>query len=98
MRLECSHTAVGGELSYYRTAAGVEVDFIWQGPERAVGIEVKAGSAWRRGDGAALRELLGRRVIQTTVAVYGGEHAAKDGAVRVLPVTAFLEKLPVLLR
>ncbi|MBM3482840.1 MAG: DUF4143 domain-containing protein, partial [Alphaproteobacteria bacterium] len=85
IRAHLAHHAVGGELSHYRTAARVEMDFIWQGPERAVGIEVKAARVCRRSDGAALLDLLERNVIQAAVAVYGGDHPLKDGAARVWP-------------
>ena len=97
IRAHLAHAGAGGSLAYYRTPAGVEVDFIWTGPRRTVGIEVKATRRWRREDGAALRELLDRRVIQTGVVVYGGEHPQKDGRVTVLPIVEFLRRLPDLL-
>ena len=97
IRAHLANTGVGGALSYYRTSAGVEVDFAWTAPRRAVGIEVKATRRWRRDDGSALRELHERRVIQTAVAVYGGEHAQQDGPVTVLPVPEFLRRLPDLI-
>ena len=97
IRAHLANTGVGGALSYYRTSAGVEVDFAWTAPRRAVGIEVKAARRWRRDDGNALRELHERRVIHTAVAVYGGEHAQQDGPVTVLPVPEFLRRLPDLI-
>jgi predicted AAA+ superfamily ATPase len=97
IRAHLAQAGVGGELTYYRTPAGVEVDFVWTAPRRAVGIEVKAARRWRREDGHALRELHERRVIQTAVAVYGGEHPQQDGVVTVLPVSEFLRRLPELI-
>ncbi len=97
IRAHLAHSGVGGELSYYRTPAGVEVDFVWTAPRRAVGIEVKATRRWRRQDGDALRDLHARRVIRRAVAVYDGEHAQQDGPVTVLPVLEFLRELPELL-
>jgi predicted AAA+ superfamily ATPase len=97
LRAHIAQSASGGELTYYRTPAGVEVDFIWNGPETVVGIEVKAASRWRRGDGAALRDLHERGVIRKAVGVYTGEYAQRDGPVRVLPVAEFLDALPRLL-
>ena len=94
IRAHLAHTGAGGELAYYRTAAGVEVDFVWTTPGRAVGVEVKAARRWRREDGNALRELRERRVIQHAVGVYGGAHAQQDGPVTVLPVVEFLRRLP----
>lgn len=97
IRAHLAHAAAGGELAYYRTPAGVEVDFVWTGPERAVAIEVKANQRWRPADGAALRDLHARRVIQAAVAVYGGERRQRDGPIVVLPVHEFLHRLPDLL-
>jgi predicted AAA+ superfamily ATPase len=96
IRAHLAHAGAGGELAYYRTPAGVEVDFVWTAPGRAVGVEVKAARRWRREDGNALRELHERRVIQTAVAVYGGEHAQQDGPVTVLPAVEFVRRLPEL--
>jgi len=94
IRAHVAHAGIGGELAYYRTSAGAEVDFVWTGGRRAVGVEVKATRRWRREDGAALRELHERRVVQAAVAVYGGEHAQKDGPVMVLSTVEFLRRLP----
>ena len=88
---------LGGELSYYRTGAGVEVDFIWQGPTISVGIEVKASPRWRPEHGAALKELIVRGAIQRAVAVYEGPAAQQDGPIRVLPVTEFCTQLTEIL-
>lgn len=84
---------LGGELSYYRTGAGLEVDFVWQGPTVRVGIEVKASPRWRPEHGAALKELLARDAIQRAVAVYTGSLPQQDGPVRVLPVQEFCASL-----
>jgi len=83
----------GGELSYYRTPSGVEVDFVWTGPTYAVAIEVKASPTWRRSHGDALRELVERKVVQRALGVYEGEHAQREGVVEVLPVRLFLHQL-----
>ena len=48
LRAAISIQNVGGDLRYWRTPAGSEVDFIWTRAKRAVGIEVKASSVWRR--------------------------------------------------
>jgi predicted AAA+ superfamily ATPase len=94
LRAHLAYADVGGDLAYYRTPSGVEVDFIWTGPEHAVGIEVKASAHWRRADGAALADLHARKVIRKAFAVYGGEHPLRDGPVHVLPIEDFLGRLP----
>jgi predicted AAA+ superfamily ATPase len=86
------------DVTYYRTPSGVEVDFIWNGPQYSVGIEVKSTRRWRSAYSAPLRELHAGKVIRRAVAVYEGEHAQKDGPVEVLPVREFLQRLPDLIR
>jgi predicted AAA+ superfamily ATPase len=98
LRAHLAFTNIGGDLSYYRTPSGVEVDFIWTGPKHSVGIEVKSSEVWRRGFGSALRELHDRKVIRRAVGVYEGEHAQKDGPVEILPVREFFQRLPGILR
>jgi predicted AAA+ superfamily ATPase len=97
LRACLAHADLGGDLAYYRTAAGLEVDFVWTGPSHAVAVEVKATSRWRPADGAPLRELVERGVIRRAVGVYRGEHAQQDGPVLVLPVGEFFSRLPELL-
>jgi predicted AAA+ superfamily ATPase len=96
LRAHLAHAGAGGELSYYRTPAGVEVDFVWSGPERAVGIEVKAAKRWRPADGVGLRDLHARGAIRRAIGIYGGEHALRDGPIQVFPIKDFLDRLPEL--
>lgn len=83
----------GGELSWYRTGGGSEVDFIWSGPRHRVGIEVKASARWRPEAGDALRELLAQKVIRHAVVVYLGDRALVDDEIRVLPAAKWAESL-----
>ena len=94
LRAQIAQSGVGGELAYYRTPDGLEIDFVWSGPTHAVGIEVKSATRWRPADGAALREMVERGAIGRAVGVYRGSHAVKDGPVLVLPVTEFCERIP----
>ena len=45
---------LGGDLRYWRTPSGSEVDFIWTRGKRAVGVEVKASPTWRHDFGGPL--------------------------------------------
>lgn len=83
----------GGELSYWRTPSGSEVDFVWSRGGRSVGIEVKAAERWRREDGAALRELITAGRLRRAFGVYRGRTELRDGEVSVLPIGRFLERL-----
>jgi predicted AAA+ superfamily ATPase len=83
----------GGQLAYWRTPSGSEVDFVWSRGERAVGIEVKASARWRSGDSRALHEMLANRVVRRGFGVYLGKSALRDERIDVLPLRAFLQRL-----
>ena len=84
---------LGGELCYWRTPSGSEVDFVWTRATRAVGIEVKASTTWRREFGGPLKALLADKVVRAGFGVYTGTAELKDGPLRVLPVQTFLREL-----
>jgi predicted AAA+ superfamily ATPase len=86
-------TNLGGELSYWRTPSGSEVDFIWSRGARAVAIEVKASAVWRPEFSRALVTLAEMKSVRKLFAVYGGENRLHDGAVTVLPVVEFMREL-----
>ncbi|MBL8735066.1 MAG: ATP-binding protein [Planctomycetes bacterium] len=83
----------GGEITWYRTGGGLEVDFVWSGAEYNVGIEVKASERWRSESGGALRELLQQKVIRHALVVYLGERPMVDDGVHVLPARQWAERL-----
>ena len=83
----------GGELAYYRTASGSEVDFIWTRGKHAVGIEVKASERWRTEYGRPLADLQRAGVVAGCYGIYLGDRALRDGPIRVLPLQAFLREL-----
>jgi predicted AAA+ superfamily ATPase len=96
LRAWINRSGCGGDLGYWRTPSGSEVDFVWsRGGARTVGIEVKAARRWRRGDGAALAELAARGKLRGAFAVYRGSETLRDGPIEVLPVSRFLERLAV---
>lgn len=92
LRAAMSVHNAGGALSYWRTPAGVEVDFIWRRGRRAVGIEVKASTRWRREDAAVLRQLMDEKVLTAGYLVYGGSEALRDRGVDVLPFEVFARR------
>lgn len=97
LRAHMQFALTGGEVQWYRTGGGTEVDFVWVGPRHSVGIEVKASERWRSDHGAALRELLAQQRIRTAVAVYLGDRPLVDGGILVLPARRFAERLGELL-
>jgi predicted AAA+ superfamily ATPase len=84
---------LGGDLRYWRTPSGSEVDFIWTRAKNAVGIEVKAATVWRNEFGNALKGLVADGIIKTGFGVYTGAAELKDGPVRVFPLKSFFKEL-----
>lgn len=93
LRAAMAYDGLGGQLSYWRTPSGSEVDFIWTRGRRAIGIEVKASATWRREYGGALKVLIADRVLTAGHGVYTGSSELKDGPIRVWPLTSFLREL-----
>jgi len=93
LRAQIAYSGCGGELSYYRTPSGTEVDFVWRRAALAVGIEVKASPRWRPEHGRGLAELHRTGVVTRCCGVYLGDIALQDGPIRVLPLRAFLGEL-----
>lgn len=93
LRAAMSLHATGGQLSYWRTPSGSEVDFIWSRGSRAVGVDVKAASSWRREYGRPLESLADAGVVQEGYGVYTGAADLKDGPIRVMPLYRFLSRL-----
>jgi uncharacterized protein len=93
LRAQIAYSDCGGDLSYYRTPSGTEVDFVWARADHAVGIEVKATERWRPEFSRALLELQSSGVIATAWGVFLGERPLQVGPVRVLPLHMFLGEL-----
>ena len=89
-------------ISYYRTAAGVEIDFVVEtrkrqesNPPHVVCIEVKMAEKWDRGWEKPARSLSAdsRIVVDRMIGVYRGERAWHYDGFDVLPVCDFLRQL-----
>jgi predicted AAA+ superfamily ATPase len=93
LRAAMSLHDTGGQLSYWRTPSGSEVDFVWTRGARAIGIEVKAAAIWRNENSAPLRSLIDAGALQVGYGVYTGTAELKDGPLRILPLSRFLGEL-----
>jgi uncharacterized protein len=93
LRAAMSYLDTGGELSYYRTPAGVEVDFIWTRGKHAIGFEVKSGTEWRREYGKGLLELLANKSISAAYGIYRGDRTFSDSGIKVLSFQKFSDLL-----
>ncbi len=93
LRAHIAYSRCGGELAYYRTPSGAEIDFIWTRGKTSVGIEVKASARWRPEYSRTLLELQDSGTLTSSYGVYLGDTELQDHSVRVLPVGTFLQKL-----
>lgn len=93
LRAYLAYRQPGGELSYWRTPDGVEVDFVWTRGQERVGIEVKSSPRWRDADVQGLRSLHEAVPLRRRLGVYLGAEELRDDGITVLPLAAFLEAL-----
>jgi len=93
LRAWLNRAGAGGQLAYWRTPSGSEVDFVWSRGATRVAVEVKANSRWRREDATALRHLLAEKVVGRAYGVYPGRERLRDGGVLVLPLEEFVAEL-----
>ena len=93
LRAYNDYEQLGGALSYWRTPAGTEVDFVWSRGREHVAIEVKSASVWKRECATGLGALGEAIPLKARIGVYlGTERLAHDG-VQVLPLGAFFDEL-----
>lgn len=88
-----AYHAVGGEIYYWGTHDGKEVDFIFSRGKLQVGIEIKAGKKWRSEYGENLRLLKTANKIHQAHAIYGGSEKIQDQDVTVWPILQFISAL-----
>ncbi len=93
LRAAIAYLNTGGEISYWRTPAGVEIDFIWSRGDTAVAIEVKAAARWRQEYSRALVGALEQKMISQAYGVYLGNNALRAKQLRVYPLQEFLRRL-----
>lgn len=93
LRAQIAYSGSGGQLSYYRTPHGTEVDFIWTRGGQAVGIEAKASSRWRTEYSVAMKDLYTAGVLNAAYGVYLGDQPLQDGPVKVMPWQELLKAL-----
>lgn len=89
-----SYHNCGGELFYWRTPDGIEIDFIWKRGNAVVAIEVKSTTSWKDTYNSGFKSLLSSKInLQACYGVYWGQDTLKKSFGLVLPWQAFLKKL-----
>ncbi len=93
LRSAMMYLGVGGEITYWRTPAGVEIDFIWTRGDANIGIEIKSASVWQRKYSSALHRAVTDGMISRAYGIYLGDRVLREGEVHVFPVRDFLKAL-----
>lgn len=88
---------LGYELSFWRTRAGQEVDFVLYGERGLVAIEVKRSSRYHERDLAGLRAFGTDYPEAQLLLFYGGERDYAVDGIRVMPLARALPELPSIL-
>lgn len=89
-----SYKGIGGELFYWRTSDGIEIDFIWKRASTVVAIEVKSTSKWKNEYNAGFQSLLSSKITpKACYGVYCGQDILKKDFGLVLPWNEFLKRL-----
>lgn len=93
LRAYIEYQAPGSELYYYRTAAGLEVDFILVKGDEIIAVEVKSSQKWRSEYNRGLKELAKGKNNIKLYGIYRGQNKLKFDELIVYPVKEFLEAL-----
>ena len=87
-----SYLERGGELSYWRTTSGTEVDLICSFGKKRIGFEIKYGQQWRSTYNRGLKTLLDQKIISKAYGIYTGRTRLKYSRIEVFPYTTFLQE------
>jgi predicted AAA+ superfamily ATPase len=93
LRSAMMYLGTGGEISYWRTPAGVEIDFIWARGGTRIGIEVKSSTVWHGKYSSALHRALSDGMVSGAFGIYLGDRILKERGVHVFPVRDFMMRL-----
>ncbi len=89
-----SYQNIGGELFYWRTSDGIEIDFIWKRGAKIIAIEVKSSKTWKIEHNSGFQSLLASSIKpHACYGVYCGEDVLKKDFGLVLPWNKFLKRL-----
>lgn len=88
---------LGYTIFYYRTALGVEVDFILYGEKGIIAFEVKRSDKISRSDLRGLRVFLSDYPMAKGILIYGGKKRRHEGEIEIWPITEALLNLPKIL-
>jgi predicted AAA+ superfamily ATPase len=97
LRATNQNLGLGYQLHYWRTAGGMEVDFVLYGPRGIVAIEVKSRRRLTGHDLRGLRAFLADYPMAKAYVLYGGDQRLHLDGITAQPIAEALRRLPELL-
>jgi predicted AAA+ superfamily ATPase len=97
LRATNQNLGLGYELYYWRTAGGMEVDFVLYGSRGIVAVEVKRKRRLTGHDLRGLRAFLADYPMAKAYVLYGGDHPLHVDTITAWPLADALRQLPDLL-
>jgi predicted AAA+ superfamily ATPase len=94
LRAHIAYGDLGYDLHYWRTQAGLEVDFVLYGERGLHAFEVKRAARLRGGDYDGLLAFASDYPMATCTLAYGGTKRFTEGAIEVVPIDMLLAELP----
>jgi predicted AAA+ superfamily ATPase len=94
LRAHIAYGGLGYDLHYWRTQAGLEVDFVLYGERGLHAFEVKRAARIRSGDYDGLRAFAEDYPVATCTLAYGGTKRFIEGAIEVVPIAELIAELP----
>lgn len=88
----------GYQIFFWRTAGGLEVDFVLYGPRGIIAIEVKRSARVTTAMFKGLASFLEEYPLARAYLLYGGDRERWEGKIRLLPVEKFLKQTNEILR
>lgn len=94
LRAFIDYHSIGGELFYWRTQDGIEVDCLWKRGKNVIAFEIKSTMKWKNEFNQGLRSLLSSKIpIKKCYGIYCGHEILKKEFGLVLPWNIFLKRL-----
>ncbi|KKU25339.1 MAG: hypothetical protein UX37_C0026G0001 [Microgenomates group bacterium GW2011_GWA2_46_16] len=93
-----SNLELGYKPYFWRTALGVEVDFVMYGERGLLAFEIKMSGKVDSHDLKGLKMFKGEYPMAKCFLIYGGERERSRGDIRILPIKQALLDLPKILR
>ncbi len=84
-------------IYYWRTANGIEVDFILYGPNSLLAIEIKRSMSFTKKDLKSLKMFKADFPQAKLYLLYGGEREEFEDGAHIMPITNALKNMPTLL-